>query len=111
MTDILILMKSNIKTNTRSHLNLLMSDIDISSLPISKIRTALKDLGLSGSGTKKELIERYNDYQANQNNPNEQSNDVASIPEVTETAPASADKIKVPQQEEPTVVATGIAFY
>ena len=42
-----------------------MSEIDISTLPISKIRSALKDLGLSGSGTKKELIERYNEYMKN----------------------------------------------
>lgn len=42
-----------------------MSTIDISSLPISKIKSALKDLGLSGSGTKKELIERYNEYMKN----------------------------------------------
>ncbi|KNB41484.1 hypothetical protein JH06_5126 [Blastocystis sp. subtype 4] len=42
-----------------------MSEIDISTLPISKIRAALKDLGLSGSGTKKELIERYNEYMKN----------------------------------------------
>ena len=41
-----------------------MSEIDISTLPISKIRAALKDLGLSGSGTKK-LIERYNEYMKN----------------------------------------------
>lgn len=44
---------------------LFMSEIDISTLPISKIRSALKDLGLSGSGTKKELIERYNEYMKN----------------------------------------------
>ena len=44
---------------------LVMSAIDISSLPISKIKSALKDLGLSGSGTKKELIERYNEYMKN----------------------------------------------
>ena len=42
-----------------------MSAIDISTLPISKIKSALKDLGLSGSGTKKELIERYNEYMKN----------------------------------------------
>ena len=36
-----------------------MSETDITSLPISKIRTELKKLGLSGSGTKKELIELY----------------------------------------------------
>ena len=44
---------------------LFMSEIDISTLPISKSRSALKDLGLSGSGTKKELIERYNEYMKN----------------------------------------------
>ena len=42
-----------------------MSAIDISTLPISKIKSALKDLGLSGSGTKKELIERYKEYMKN----------------------------------------------
>ena len=42
-----------------------MSAIDLSTLPISKIKSALKDLGLSGSGTKKELIERYNEYMKN----------------------------------------------
>ena len=42
-----------------------MSAIDISTLPISKIKSALKDLGLSGSGTKKELIKRYNEYMKN----------------------------------------------
>ena len=42
-----------------------MSAIDISTLPISKIKSALKDLGLSGSGKKKELIERYNEYMKN----------------------------------------------
>lgn len=39
-----------------------MSETDITSLPISKIRTELKKLGLSGSGTKKELIERYTTF-------------------------------------------------
>lgn len=39
-----------------------MSEIDISTLPISKIRNELKNLGLYASGTKKELIERYKAY-------------------------------------------------
>lgn len=39
-----------------------MSEIDISTLPISKIRNELKNIGLYASGTKKELIERYNAY-------------------------------------------------
>lgn len=39
-----------------------MSQVDISTLPISKLRNELKGLGLSGSGTKKELIDRYNAY-------------------------------------------------
>ena len=53
---------------------LFMSEIDISTLPISKIRSALKDLGLSGSGTKKELIERYNEYMKNPKTSSSESN-------------------------------------
>lgn len=41
-----------------------MSEIDITTLPISKLRTELKKLGLSGSGTKKEMIERYTTFKA-----------------------------------------------
>ena len=40
-----------------------MSEVDFSSLPISKMRSTLKSLGLSGAGTKSSLIERYQAYQ------------------------------------------------
>ena len=46
--------------------NLSMSDVDITTLPISKLRNELKKLGLSGSGTKNQLIERYNTYKQQQ---------------------------------------------
>lgn len=39
-----------------------MSEVDISTFTISKIRNELKNLGLYTSGTKKELIERYQAY-------------------------------------------------
>lgn len=64
-----------------------MSEIDISTLPISKIRTALKDLGLSGSGTKRELVERYNEYMKNPITPASESNPIENevTPETTIT--------------------------
>ncbi|CBK23930.2 uncharacterized protein [Blastocystis hominis] len=40
-----------------------MSEVDFSSLPISKMRSTLKSLGLSGAGTKASLVERYQAYQ------------------------------------------------
>ena len=40
-----------------------MSEVDFASLPISKMRSTLKSLGLSGTGTKASLIERYKAYQ------------------------------------------------
>lgn len=46
--------------------NLSMSEVDITTLPISKLRNELKKLGLSGSGTKNQLIERYNTYKQQQ---------------------------------------------
>lgn len=36
--------------------------MEIERLKISELRSVLKDMGLSGSGTKKELIERYNEH-------------------------------------------------
>lgn len=40
-----------------------MSEVDFSSLSISKMRSTLKSLGLSGAGTKASLVERYQAYQ------------------------------------------------
>lgn len=69
-----------------------MSEIDISTLPIFKIRNELKNLGLYASGTKKELIERYNAYWQEKKNsnpteaqPTEESN--TEVKEVAEFTP------------------------
>ena len=36
--------------------------MEIERLKISELRSVLKDMGLSGSGTKQELIKRYNEH-------------------------------------------------
>ena len=64
-----------------------MSETDITTLPISKLRAELKKLGLSGSGTKKELIERYTTFK-------EQHADGTAAPSTTEEAPA----VEAPQE-------------
>ena len=55
--------------------------MEISKLKISQLRSTLTKLGLSGSGTKQELINRYNEYMENK----EKASD-----EVTLTVDASA---------------------
>ena len=60
-----------------------MSQIDISTLPISKLRNELKGLGLSGSGTKKELTDRYNAYWEEKKNETAASIPNQTIPETT----------------------------
>ena len=60
-----------------------MSQIDISTLPISKLRNELKGLGLSGSGTKKELTDRYNAYWEEKKNETVSSISNQTIPATT----------------------------
>ena len=49
------------------HFSFIMSEADFSSLPISKMRSTLKALGLSGAGTKVEMLERYREYLSGNN--------------------------------------------
>ena len=49
------------------HFSFIMSEADFSSLPISKMRSTLKSLGLSGAGTKVEMLERYREYLSGNN--------------------------------------------
>ena len=75
--------------------NLSMSDVDITTLPISKLRSELKKLGLSGSGTKNQLIERYNTYKQQQ----------AENPAATENQNAKEEDpiVEAPQEASPPV--------
>ena len=68
-----------------------MSQIDITTLPISKLRNELKGLGLSGSGTKKELIDRYNAYWEEKKNET-----VSSIPDQTNPEATIANESELP---------------
>ena len=72
-----------------------MSDVDITTLPISKLRNELKKLGLSGSGTKNQLIERYNIYKQQQ----------AENPAATENQNAKEEDpvVEAPQEASPPV--------
>lgn len=67
-----------------------MSEIDITTLPISKLRTELKKLGLSGSGTKKEMIERYTTFKAQ----HADNTADAAIP----NTPVEASAVETPQE-------------
>ena len=53
---------SSVQNEPLFHFSFIMSEADFSSLPISKMRSTLKSLGLSGAGTKVEMLERYREY-------------------------------------------------
>ena len=71
-----------------------MSEVDFSSLPISKMRSTLKSLGLSGAGTKASLVERYQAYQKG-----EIVVDRTEKDEEIEYADGDQEEMEIPQAE------------
>ena len=71
-----------------------MSEVDFSSLPISKMRSTLKSLGLSGAGTKASLVERYQAYQKG-----EIVVDQKEKEEEIEYADGDQEEMEIPQAE------------
>ena len=71
-----------------------MSEVDFSSLPISKMRSTLKSLGLSGAGTKVSLVERYQAYQKGEIVVDQKEKD-----EEIEYADGDQEEMEIPQAE------------
>ena len=71
-----------------------MSEVDFSSLPISKMRSTLKSLGLSGAGTKTSLVERYQAYQKGEIVVDQKEKD-----EEIEYADGDQEEMEIPQAE------------
>ena len=71
-----------------------MSEVDFSSLPISKMRSTLKSLGLSGAGTKASLVERYQAYQKGEIVVDQTEKD-----EEIEYADGDQEEMEIPQAE------------
>ena len=71
-----------------------MSEVDFSSLPISKMRSTLKSLGLSGAGTKASLVERYQAYQKGEIVVDQREKD-----EEIEYADGDQEEMEIPQAE------------
>ena len=71
-----------------------MSEVDFSSLPISKMRSTLKSLGLSGAGTKASLVERYQAYQKGEIVVDQKEKD-----EEIEYADGDQEEMEIPQAE------------
>ena len=71
-----------------------MSEVDFSSLPISKMRSTLKSLGLSGAGTKASLVERYQVYQKGEIVVDQKEKD-----EEIEYADGDQEEMEIPQAE------------
>ena len=71
-----------------------MSEVDFSSLPISKMRSTLKSLGLSGAGTKASLVERYQAYQKGEIVVDQTEKD-----EKIEYADGDQEEMEIPQAE------------
>ena len=53
-----------------------MSEVGLSNITISDLRNKLKELGLPTGGTKKEMLQRYKEYLASNNQPAIETDDV-----------------------------------